>query len=384
MNTGPGSGSRVVKAGSCALLLCLLVTQLGRALPKVGADVGTLINGDIIIDYNNAFPDANLPPGSPLQSESLKNSQPLSSGLDSGVYVNSVGGIAFDKTGRPFGELESLELTYDPRQDDGQRLIVRWNKRSYRVSDLPDWQLDPIARFADSPYFAAVTLHGKLVGDAPKPPDVEHVVGLHPELEQTLLGLRLLQADLMLLDPNSTGELPRYTDSGDFLLGTGEHLPARNAWFPSSIAINNLIKQHSDRGENFQSYVVCDVNTQPQFGIKDGRFVTTGDPYFYFWHKGGPKTERVVEPGKPPVLYQSFQVIHLKELSDELSSRTDLLSTVNQPVYSALVNTLRFAAFFRYCKRKDLPMWQKFIQSLDDADPDLYWAPKPVTVRSHR
>jgi len=311
------------------------------------------------------------------RAKPLKNSTPLDAGLGSGAYVGRVGGVAFDRTALPSRNLDirSIELHYAAENADGQRCSVLVNGRPYKMA-LPTWQLVPITRYADSPYFAATTLFGELQNGQPKPASIEYVVSFHPDLNETILGLRLFQADFMLLDLPAAGDLPRFM--GRPVLGAGESLPDPRVWPQAALKINNLFQ--STRTD-FTSYVICDHDQKIEFRLSGGAIELSGLPYFYFWKRGQKRIERVVEPRNQPQLVQSFEVIALKELSDLVSSRQALLMQLNPAVYRNLVNTMRYAAFFRFCKRKNLPGWRQFLASLERVDPVEYQAPAPVFLQ---
>ncbi|NQT17901.1 MAG: hypothetical protein HQ582_34435, partial [Planctomycetes bacterium] len=314
----------------------------------------------------------------------LRSGQPVSDGVKSGFYVSSVGGIAFDQVAQPAGRLtvKRLELKYNAKRADGSRLSVVLNDRVCSTQGLPDWQLLPIACFADSPYFGVVTLFGELAAGQARPPGTKYVVSYHPAFESTLLGLRLWQGDIMLLDPNTTGELPQY--SGRYLLGSGEQAPNRQVWQPASAALNQLLT----RGDQFVSYVICDAASPPTFGMggrpgtRGRQLGLQGTVYFYFWRRGPEQTERVVDADQGVRLYRSFQPEQLVELSNTLSSQTALLGQVNPAVYRSMCNTMVYAAFFRYAKEHDGAMWEAFLDSLVSIRGPVFAAPTPTVMQS--
>jgi hypothetical protein len=315
----------------------------------------------------------------PDQTNPLMSDLSVSEGLGSGVYLSSVGGIAFDQVAKPQGRLavDSLELEYDRSQPDGSRLTVVLNGRGCPARGLPDWQLLPIACYADTSYFGVVTLFGEPAGGQPRPTNVEYVVSYHPAFEGTLLGLRLFQGDIMLLDPNTTGELPQFL--GRYRLGPGERPPNRQAWQQASAALNQILA----RGDRFASYLICDAASTPTFGMQGSRrtrqFHVEGIVYFGFWKRGAEKTEEFSAPGRK-IVYRSFEPVHLDALSRTVSSQTALLTRVNPAVYRSMYNTMAYAAFFRYCKQHDPKMWETFLESLAAIPGTDFAAPTPTLV----
>jgi len=290
--------------------------------------------------------------------------------------------MAFDQVAVPEAKFRvtSLRLGYSGKRKDGDRLTVILNGQSFAPSGLPDWQLVPIARFADSPYTSLVTLFGELEGGAPRPPKTQYVVALHPDLEGTLLGLRIFQGDFLLLDPNVSGELPTYY--GRYLLGAGEGTPDRQSWLPAAVSLNRLVVQ----GGHFDSYVICDAGpaSTPRFGIRQGRLSLYGELYFYFWKRGADRVESVpVGPGRT-IVYHGFEVQPLDDLSRSVSSQTQALRQANPAVYQAMLNTMLYAGFFRYAKQHDAGAWREFLQSLESVPRRRYCAPSPVVVLNSR
>ena len=332
--------------------------------------------------YSGAKPETssrNRPPR--LRSKPLEVSTPVPQGLNSFHFVGRVGGVAFDQVAVPESQLRvtGLRLCYSANREDGNRLNVILNGQSFAPS-LPDWQLVPIARFADSPYTSLVTLFGELEGGGQRPPKTQYVVALHPDLEGTLLGLRIFQGDFLLLDPNVSGELPTY--DGRYLLGTGERTPDRSSWFPASVSLNRLVAQE----KHFDSYVICDAgpSSTPRFGIKGERLRLYGALYFYFWKRGGERVERVsAEPGRT-IVYHGFEVVPIHDLSRSVSSQTRALRQANPAVYQATLNTMLYAGFFRYAKQRDPNAWREFLRSLDHVPRRNYCAPSPVVVQNTR
>jgi len=62
-------------------------------------------------------------------------------------------------------------------------------------------------------------------------------------------------------------------------------------------------------------------------------------------------------------------IIPLKEYSNDFSSKPELFAAANPAVWNATINTMRFAAFFRYVK-KDYPQaWNVFLEQVRTLDP---------------
>lgn len=62
--------------------------------------------------------------------------------------------------------------------------------------------------------------------------------------------------------------------------------------------------------------------------------------------------------------------VEIRELSDSVSGQTPMLRAINPTVWDASVVLLRYAAFFRYFKKRDPKQWQAFMRQ-------IRLAPKP-------
>lgn len=69
----------------------------------------------------------------------------------------------------------------------------------------------------------------------------------------------------------------------------------------------------------------------------------------------------------PMLVYMDGQQVeYLKEYSERVSARTDLLERINPAVWKAATATLQYAALFRYCKANFPEEWQAFVAQIDD------------------
>jgi len=63
-------------------------------------------------------------------------------------------------------------------------------------------------------------------------------------------------------------------------------------------------------------------------------------------------------------------IIYLKGFSDDMSSKPELFEAANPAVWNATVNTMRFAAFFRYVKANFPESWKAFSDKVMLLDPE--------------
>ncbi|MCX6842183.1 MAG: hypothetical protein NTX53_07885 [candidate division WOR-3 bacterium] len=363
-----------------------------------------------------------------------------------------VGGIAFDQVAVPESGLSVSSLTLNFQKDsaDGRRLWLRIGDKQVHAP-IYDWQLIPIARFADSPYFSCFTYFGKL-DDPTEEKLVEdghgHILNYHPALVNTLLGLRLFQADILILRQYCT-DLPR--EGGQYVLGAGETPPDTDesecGMFDFAALLNRI---ENDLKIGFRSYVICDYNQNVRFHCVGDSLVIAGEPIYYCWRyrmempdydkdavreriereltdecraarQLSPQDfdenewciDRALEVAKayagkfdfyapgstlldlldikdddarrahlrgyyPSAIKQmvvetrlgmdAYQVVYLKEYSERLSQRPEVIRSINPAVWDALVNVMRYAAFFRYCKQQFPEQWQAFMKQIDQLE----------------
>ncbi|MEO0082552.1 MAG: hypothetical protein ABIL25_09765 [candidate division WOR-3 bacterium] len=221
----------------------------------------------------------------PVPAPALTNPTHLSVALVSAGFLGAVGGVAFDAVAQPdnMARADKLWLRYEPDSADGKRLVIYLNEIPVSA-DIFDWQLVPIARFADSPYYSCFTAFGKLHDEAAARKARKQgamILNYHPAFENTLLGLRLFQLDLLVIDGRAA-DLPR--EDGRYILGAGEASP--DVW-ANELAMarfhQELIAAEAELGERFRSFVICDYERDIRFSFKGGRLSITGTPLFYCW-----------------------------------------------------------------------------------------------------
>jgi hypothetical protein len=130
-------------------------------------------------------------------------------------FVGRVGGVSFIAVAQPDHTAtgKSIDLAYDPALPDGSRLVVRVDSKALRTS-IPDWQLRPIVEFAASEFNAVVSLFG----EGPEGENY-YYIQYHDAMKDTLMGMRLLHADILFIALDEHWRLPRY--GGKVVLGAG-------------------------------------------------------------------------------------------------------------------------------------------------------------------
>lgn len=353
----------------------------------------------------------------PITFSIVPSHPPIALGA-SPVRDDQIGGIVFRSVAQPEAGLRVLNAWYDVKKPDGQRLAVKVSTPAGTVitfvfTGLYDWQLVPIAHLAKDDTDELVTLFGSLENHAETlmlRKQGHLIVNVHPVLQHTLLGLRLVQADMLLLSPptRNGASLPTFIkevvcdlpmEKGVYILGAGET--------PPSLSVN---KQTYDRMNQFRTeffrniglgraYVIYDDPTEIGFSVSASGFSLTGNPSWAFWRyrADSPEfldqlstdlapqvAERLRAERHPPessrkraieiynaLWYDALTSEEAREMewmpeeaSLSLSAQINQAEGGNPTVYQALVNTMLYRAFFRHLFHQDTAMYLRFVQSL--------------------
>ena len=272
-------------------------------------------------------------------------------------FIGKVGGVSFAVTAKSADGSKLLGLEFDARV----RYPTLYASMALATGEevraevaAPAWQWIPIARFAASDHNACFTLYGELLGAGPAIPD--YVLNYHPAFENTLLGLRLFQADILLLGPiDATAELP--SRNGAYLLGEGESPPDVEKNRERLLKVWDALAM----GPHWQTYVIGDIGQSVEFRVdKDRKVVLSGTPWWSFFELAGDG---------------SFQA--QPNLSRRVSESIREHDGINPSVYESLRNTMLLSAFFRQLDDKAL---RKFVDTL----PELRDQPRTPTTYSFK
>jgi len=317
--------------------------------------------------------------------------------VNSSMYLGAVGGVAFGGVAVPRESLQVRSLTYHPDAIDGQRLEVRLEfpngQQKKARAAIPDWQLIPIVRFANGDVLACFTLFGQLRDSAQEHTLLSQgakILNYHSAFENTLLGLRLLQADILILYPDS---IELMSENGRPILGAGEPT------IDSAANRDRMLRMQTFRdtlsGGPFQSYLICDYQQDVTFSVVDDHLELTGRPYWYCWREKvrGVDRAKVQEDANRYAnnklnsdrralmamsqaerhkrfsrLWDEYVSQHLLQpmpiYSQRLSDKIMALDGLNPHVYQSLQCTMQYAAFFRYVKRESPRAWEGFVDPM--------------------
>jgi hypothetical protein len=312
------------------------------------------------------------------------------------AYARLIGGISLEATAKldPSLEGRAIYLEYAETKPDGSRLEIKIGDQK-TTARLYDWQLVPIARFADSGLAGVVSLFG------PKSTEHEYHIIYHPAFKDTLIGMRLLQADILLMSLQNFSQLP--TSNGRLILGPGEKSPQKKPISEAANSIQALLTTY-----NVDSWIITDVDQVPIIRIRQGKLELKNEPYFFFWredHQNYEEVNRLKDEYDRQVTEYNQQAEKLKRefdtgkiiigrrvLADTKKSLDELKNQINQkepklipldeakkavqakrpilislvpPVFVALDNTANFAALFRLVKQKNPDSWRSFFKELE-------------------
>lgn len=302
------------------------------------------------------------------------NATPLEKKAGSGSlsefgFVNSVGGVALTATAKPDPTLSfnNISLDYNPALPDGSRMVVKIDGNTL-VHTLPDWMLAPIARFADSEFNAAVSLFGPDTGPCPSGFNgyIYHIV-YHPALRNTLLGLRILHSDVLFSYLSEFWQVPGWEEPQGAtpitVTAPSEEIPTTpNYWIAPHNKIVQTFIDSQNAGEDFTSWVLNDIDQPVTFNAVQNKLVLTGRPYYYFW-KGIPA---IPEP----------LVVEVPQLTAGMRNHMADQGAIKELVpfvYNAVIQTTRYAAFFRYIKAHYPATWNSFLNKIANVQlsPDI-------------
>lgn len=200
------------------------------------------------------------------------------------------GGVAFTQIAKGLDGYVIEHASYIPTDPDGARLhLVFTDGRHTRqiVPTLYDWELIPIVQFvAAGNGDSVVTLFGhledKTVEKTVSDRD-DKIINYHPAFDNTLMGLRLLQADLLLMDPESAHI---FSEGDTQIVGAGEKAYSAHDLrinHQALVGIETAIEQVIANEGPYQSYVVGDVDMPIEYRIGEASIEFIQSPRWYFW-----------------------------------------------------------------------------------------------------
>jgi len=188
-------------------------------------------------------------------------------------FAARVGGVAFVQQAEPNFPVKSFSLECNKSANSAYAII---NGQKYDIP-LPVWQLEPIVNYANDTNNAAVTLFG----------EEKCQILFHRAFLDRLLGLRLLQTDLLLmLDSEECGLLVEDQNNVP-IIGQSELSSYNNdSILHLSKIANEKLKHIVDSMGSYNSYIYTDLGERITFSIEDNKLEISGVPYYRFTQRG--------------------------------------------------------------------------------------------------
>jgi hypothetical protein len=343
-------------------------------------------------------------------------------------FFRKVGGVAFSAVAEGNDGLLVTDLRYDSAVADGSRLVMTLRRRdqSFQIrAPLFDWELIPIARFARDENGSAMTLFGQLKDKNLEKQTLDRearIINYHSALDNTLLGQRLFQADILIIQPNASHV---FRNGDALILGPGEsgHDPERN--LAAFKGVQRWQEEQASKGNLYQSYVVGDLGQKVAFNVQGGKLVFSGRPYWAAWKNHysqedmqarveqiktglGKKYEDMIasynsaiddvtarkhsmtaseqrqvmeslekKKGQIEALEKQLEsemdavtaVDQMPEYSAQLSEKIASVGGVNPLVYAAVTKVMHYRSLFKHFQRRDAAAYSRFVQSIANVEP---------------
>lgn len=332
-------------------------------------------------------------------------------------FFRSVGGIAFESIAKGKNGIAVYDMKYNKNSEDGSRLIVIIDTKDGEIevsTSIYDWELIPISNYTNSKKpESAVTLFGKLrcEGNSKKADEIiksgGRIINYHPAFYNTLVGLRLFQADILIFQPNSA-DLFKY--NGRYILGTGENEPNVSGNKKNFIKMKEWL---DDQKMKYVSYVVGDLDQDVSFEITDDKKLKfSGKPYWFMWkNKNNDAVQKLYKLYAAYKTYEELRkkdkldlkenitffqvekiisedvksggdycsdelmrmiykspVVTLTEFSKLVSDKIDSLNGINPDVFNLLEKVMHYSALFRHFKNNYPSKYNKFLLSIKNVD----------------
>ncbi|MCP4373559.1 MAG: hypothetical protein GY797_36465 [Deltaproteobacteria bacterium] len=342
------------------------------------------------------------------------------------TFFRAVGGVAFKEVAIGEDGLVISALSYDGSRTDGDRLQVTVTYPNRKIvkatTRIYDWQLVPIAHFAASDQEGAMSLFGELdetlkTMESQLLGEGARIINYHPAFDNTLVGLRLFQADVLIFQPNAADLFKR--SNGEYILGAGEHSHDVNANTKRFQTVEKWLENESERGNTYISYVIGDFDQKVSFSVSNGKLIMKGLPCWWLWKNPkqmeqdllvveavqtvtavetyfeklesegicietlGPEYQESLigankiikmfrrNDGNVDALFKRIEsygndaeILPLPKFSDRLNQKVRELNGINPIVYTTLKNVMHYSAIFRHFKQMDPLGYSIFLRSL--------------------
>ena len=279
---------------------------------------------------------------------------------------SKVGGVALIQTAVPDMSIDNLQLGCNLEENTA---YVTINDTIFPIP-LEVWELKSIVKFADDEYNAAVTLFG----------DNNSRIKYHPAFIDNLMGLRILQTDLLLasnfLNISDRGRLPQY-DNGMYIMSDAEKerysywCMFDSAFYDTSyenvsIACSLQLGMAIDSiNENFDTYIYTDYDQPISFKCVDGEIQFEGKPYYRFAKRDSVVVDTIemyyelknfidtFNLQKEEYKNLSIKNIYNKRNNPTIYKAAKLLKNRNNTMEKA-INAMKLLDYYRMCDSLDI------------------------------
>ncbi len=248
--------------------------------------------------------------------------------------LSQTGGGMLVTTAEPAPSLVNrvLQLKYVPTNEDGRRFEVTLGKRTAYL-DIFDWEAQPLVDFVAHGHHGAI--------NASSGP-TQSKITLDDAFQERLLGLRFIQADLLLRGGIASQKyLPRNREG--IIFGNGE-----KQWLETDDNVQAAMKALVPllRAIHTRYTLLTDAGEQFTFSIAGDQLTIEGNPYFMAWD---PLDNKVVAN---------------ENLTQQLRQSWPTLRRANPLVIRAVERAFRATAFFRYQQKRSPRNWRAFVQQV--------------------
>ena len=230
--------------------------------------------------------------------------------------VMRVGGVSFDTVATPADnfDVSTVAINYLSTAPDGERLsVVIDDQRAF--TRIYDWQLIPIARFADSEFDSCFTLFGELENEQEEAELARldgYAPNYHESFKNTLMGLRLFQLDNLIINDYSWDLVK---NGGVYILGAGESAPSIRQ---NQMAQANFRRLNPDLVDGFDSYLISGRRRRAVFRVEGSRLIIEGQPSYTFVRRTDPSNAE----------FEAADLRVEKEVRAQLEGRNEREATV--------------------------------------------------------
>ena len=306
-------------------------------------------------------------------------------------FYRHVGGVAFRKIAQNSEGWHIENMSYDNNKVDGQRLTIYLKKNRYlglsstKVKIVPkiyDWQLIPLAHFVASDAHSAFTYFGTYQGR--KSIYRNKVVSYHPALKNTLIGLRLMHLDMLLVERYGKFFSGYIRDQENkIILGSGEPEELRTSEVNFFKENERYKKEKIDKNifeildsfredswvfpnldAKWKSYVVGDFLSPIFFRIKHDKLMFSNNLCWDFWRDYKGNSDYYLQ-GLKVVENEEDRITRLVNFSSVFCEHIDFYQGLHPLVYETSIVAMNFTAIYRRFKEDRPKIFKQFVKSFD-------------------